>query len=669
MKLPRMSIKWKIFLGCFWLSIAIVAFNWFYSNAIVHRSASKTGNELKAAFRRFETFQAVRSSGMAAAVDVWATQPRLQDTFAKGDDEAVRPLLTAVEQMLGNTIKPDFVLLVDKHGDLSRSKDCPIEQSDSRTMRVFADLKQGMSIDNAIVEVKRRSYLVAAEPVLKEREVVGAVMVGRRLDKLFAEFKLQSDDDPRKQVEMTLVHNQDATASSAPQNEWDAIARATVLDQRVNVHEAGRTVSVIQHSDGRWDFFSAQMTGYDGAATGSIGSLFVMRSRFEKERDLHAMVHEVLIVTCGALVVAALVSFILSWLVTRPLKTFIDATHDLAHGEGDLTKRLDVECSAAEMSQLAMNLNAMFAHLQKLASEVQGASFQVGASSAEISAASKQMLGGASDQATKIESSTAAVTEMSSSIQTVAENAAQATRVAQESGDALARGIKRLNDIETIVQETADKIAALGHSGKRIGNIVEVIRQISEQTSLLALNASIEAAHAGEQGRGFAVVADEVSSLARRVGQSAKDIETLIATISDQTVDAVSSMQRVTREFADQTSGSNALQSALRRIIETVGETARSVQEQAIVSDEIARNMDAVRKIANEVLTSSQEAVIQGEQLHELALRLETLVRGFRINSEGGDELDGNGTPRIGGRARAAALPERSSERRKVARS
>jgi methyl-accepting chemotaxis protein len=279
------------------------------------------------------------------------------------------------------------------------------------------------------------------------------------------------------------------------------------------------------------------------------------------------------------------------------------------------------------------------------------------------------MLGGASDQAHKIESSTAAVTEMSSSIQTVAENAAQATRVAQESGDALARGIKRLNDIESIVQETADKIAALGQSGKRIGNIVEVIRQISEQTSLLALNASIEAAHAGEQGRGFAVVADEVSSLARRVGQSAKDIETLIATISDQTVDAVSSMQRVTREFADQTSGSNALQSALRRIIETVGETARSVQEQAIVSDEIARNMDAVRKIANEVLTSSQEAVVQGEALHELALRLETLVRGFRISSEGGDEADGNGVPKVAGRGAAAALPERSSERRKVARS
>ena len=85
----------------------------------------------------------------------------------------------------------------------------------------------------------------------------------------------------------------------------------------------------------------------------------------------------------------------------------------------------------------------------------------------------------------------------------VAENAAQATRVAQESGDALARGIKRLNDIESIVQETADKIAALGQSGKRIGNIVEVIRQISEQTSLLALNA-YQFANVGEIMRSYA---------------------------------------------------------------------------------------------------------------------------------------------------------------------
>src|SRR5262249_25036713 len=107
-----------------------------------------------------------------------------------------------------------------------------------------------------------------------------------------------------------------------------------------------------------------------------------------------------------ALAVAAGVSFILSVIVTRPIKQFIEATHDLAHGGGDLTRRLEVRSGTTEMATLAENLNAMFANLHRLASEVQGASFQVGASSAEISAASKQMLSGAKDQATRIESST-----------------------------------------------------------------------------------------------------------------------------------------------------------------------------------------------------------------------------------------------------------------------
>jgi methyl-accepting chemotaxis protein len=172
----------------------------------------------------------------------------------------------------------------------------------------------------------------------------------------------------------------------------------------------------------------------------------------------------------------------------------------------------------------------------------------------------------------------------------------------------------------------------LGESSKRIGNIVEVIRQISEQTSMLALNASIEAAHAGEQGRGFAVVADEVSSLARRVGQSAKDIEALIQTVKEQTQAVVASMEVGTREVANGSQLVTGTLTGLGRLISVVKDTAGAVHEQAVVSDDIARTMDSVRQIATEVLSGSEESVVQAERLHELAYELEESIGGFNLD-------------------------------------
>jgi methyl-accepting chemotaxis protein len=323
----------------------------------------------------------------------------------------------------------------------------------------------------------------------------------------------------------------------------------------------------------------------------------------------------------------------LAYQITRPLRRYIVATEELGRGQGDLSRRLEVDGND-ELGTLATNLNRVFAKIHSLAAAVQRSAFQVNASSAEISSMSRKTLDGAKEQASKITSSTAAVTELSSSIQQVAENAAEATRTAKQSGQAVTRAIERLQQIRRSVEEAAQRIGALGESGKRIGNIVEVIRQISEQTSMLALNAAIEAAHAGEHGRGFAVVADEVSSLAKRTGQSARDIEDLIAAIRDQTGEAVQSMQLGTREVEEGTQLVETTLADLKTLISVIDDTASAVQEQAIASDEIARNMDAVQRIAGSVVNSSESAVSEGERLQNLAEALEQSVRGFKIDPE-----------------------------------
>jgi methyl-accepting chemotaxis protein len=238
----------------------------------------------------------------------------------------------------------------------------------------------------------------------------------------------------------------------------------------------------------------------------------------------------------------------------------------------------------------------------------------------------------------------------------VAGNAAQATEVAEQSSTSVTSAVERMESIRAAVADAADKMRELGESSKRIGNIVEVIRQISEQTSMLALNASIEAAHAGEQGRGFAVVADEVSSLARRVGQSAKDIETLIQTVKEQTQAVMASMEVGTREVANGSQLVTGTLTGLGRLISVVKDTAGAVHEQAVVSDDIARNMDSVRHIATEVLSGSEESVVQAERLHELAFELEESIGGFNLD---GNKLASRGRPtaKASGEPAQRALP------------
>jgi methyl-accepting chemotaxis protein len=129
-------------------------------------------------------------------------------------------------------------------------------------------------------------------------------------------------------------------------------------------------------------------------------------------------------------------------------------------------------------------------------------------------------------------------------------------------------------------------------------------------------------------------VADEVSSLAKRTGQSARDIEDLIAAIRDQTGEAVQSMQLGTREVEEGTQLVETTLADLKTLISVIDDTASAVQEQAIASDEIARNMDAVQRIAGSVVSSSESAVTEGERLQALADTLEQSVRGFKIDPE-----------------------------------
>ncbi len=602
-------------------------------------------------YNRYDSYRRGLGEAMAANAALAARGFGLGE--AMFDAARVAPVLTDIHSALEETSNPDLFVVVNARGE---PVDGPgltaLPASELAQSRLIQDALSGMTIAGEVAVIDGHVYQVAAvafdgvAPVAEGEvagapERAGAILIGSRIERTMRDFELQSDPSPAKQHRLTLVGTDgQVLASVFSEDEFGELAPGLREDNWARAREGDEEIDVIQAVDHLWDFHrDDDIRGYRGNEYGDLGAMFLMRQRDFKASAFKERLGSSLIALGAFGALTLVIGFLLALWITRRVRLYVKATEDLAKGRGDLTRRLTVD-RRDELGRLAENLNAVFAYTHDLAAKVQRAAFQVGASSAEISAASRQMLDGAQEQARKTESSTAAVTELSASIQQVAENATEATRVARSSGDAVRQAIASMNEIRSTVDEAAARIHELGESGKRIGNIVEVIRQISDQTTLLALNAAIEAAHAGEQGRGFAVVADEVSGLATRVGQSARDIEDLIATIKEQTVDAVRAMEAGTREVEEGTKMVTATLADLQTLVGVVEDTAQAVQEQAVASDEIARNMDAVQRIAQDVLSSSEEAVDQGEHLHRLAHGLEESVKGFRIASGGSDPTE-----------------------------
>jgi methyl-accepting chemotaxis protein len=626
------------------------------------------GNYLAKGARRFQGYIERVGRAMTGQLEILADDDDLVASFkpepggggAGGDGGGEPTRLTAAQIMAHleehvagkNGLKPDvFALFSANNKLLWAAPHTPITEEDLPELAVVEKVRGGSIFANNIHMLHGEPYQVSGVPVRVGDRVVAGMIMGVKLERYMNEWSEQTDDDPQRQWRPVLIDGQQILAAAWPKADRAELARALQPDRVVHVVvgdderdvvrlPAGKNADPITSGD--FDFWVEELEGYKKNDTGVLGKLYIIRSRYGFVHPAITPWTEIFVGIGASLVIAFLMGF---W-VTSPIKQMVKQSRELLAGETDLTQRIVVR-SRDETADLAENINQVFARVHHLASGVQSAAFQVGASSAEISAASRQMLSGLKDQTLKVESSTTAVTELSASIQQVAGNAQQATDVAEQSSTQVNSAVRRMDQIRAAVDDAAAKMRELGESSKRIGNIVEVIRQISEQTSMLALNASIEAAHAGEQGRGFAVVADEVSSLARRVGQSAKDIEALIQTVKEQTQAAIASMDVGTREVVGGSELVTSTLTGLGMLITVVKDTAAAVHEQAVVSDEIARNMDAVRGLAGEALHGSEESVVQAERLHELAFELEESIGGFN--------LDGS---KVGGTRQAAPKPE-----------
>lgn len=314
--------------------------------------------------------------------------------------------------------------------------------------------------------------------------------------------------------------------------------------------------------------------------------------------------------------------------------------------DGDLT----VQASVTEdiTGAIADSVNYAVEQLRGLVRTINLTAVRIDDAARSTNTTAQQLVQAASVQSRQIQQATTRVTSMARSIEQVSANAQQAAQVAQRSvaiahrgADAVRVTIEGMNAIRDSIQETAKRIKRLGESSQEIGDIVELINDIAEQTNILALNASIQASAAGEAGRGFAVVADEVQRLAERAGNATRQIETLVKAIQNDTGEAVDSMEKSTSgvvtgaQLAENAgralSEIETVSGHIATIVKTISEAAR---QQAVESGEVTSAMDSIQRITQQTTEGIQTTVQDIAMLTQLAGELRRTVAGFKLPEE-----------------------------------
>jgi twitching motility protein PilJ len=311
--------------------------------------------------------------------------------------------------------------------------------------------------------------------------------------------------------------------------------------------------------------------------------------------------------------------------------------------DGDLT----VQASVTEdvTGAIADSINFTIEELRTLVRGINSATDQVTKATQETQAISNRLYEASQRQNREIQQASASVLQMAQSISEVAQNASQSAKVAQmqltaaeKGGNAVQNQIAGMNEIRSQIQDTSKRIKRLGESSLEIGEIVELISDITEQTNVLALNAAIQAASAGEAGRGFTVVAEEVQRLAERSGEATKQIEAIVKTIQADTQDAVAAMEKSTVGVVEGTKLSDAAGQALteiqrvsRELADLISRISSQTQMQSTSVTEVTRGMQGILKITEETTEGTKQTNVSIGQLTRLAAELRSSVAGFKV--------------------------------------
>jgi len=342
------------------------------------------------------------------------------------------------------------------------------------------------------------------------------------------------------------------------------------------------------------------------------------------------------------LLVAVVSGALLSRLIVRPIDDAVDALQDIAKGNGDLAQRLN-ENRSDELGQLAHWFNLFVTQLQGMVRELDQIVTTVSSSADRIALVATGTSSGIASQQMQTEQVATAISEMMTTVQEVArssQNAADSAVSAREASrngvDVVTTNISLIGALSDEMEQAASVVTELENDSAEIGSILDVIKSISEQTNLLALNAAIEAARAGEQGRGFAVVADEVRTLAARTQDSTQEIQEMIERLQRATGKAVSIIDSSRGTASESVGVASEVGTALERIngvidqiTDMTTQIASASEEQSQVAVEINRSVATISEVGHRSAEGAGETASTGTQLAQAAEKLRNLIRKY----------------------------------------
>ncbi len=360
------------------------------------------------------------------------------------------------------------------------------------------------------------------------------------------------------------------------------------------------------------------------------------------------------------------------YIIKKPARQLLEASRVLASNAGDLTAKIDID-SDDELGRLGNTLNEMFSNISGIINVIRNTSDKVNFSAQSLSASTEEMnsiteetsltvqnIAKSTDvQAQKVEDMIMEIRNMERSVKQVANSAelaasaaTNASETAIKGGDSAKEAVQKINKIYDVTAESAVIIRHLGERSNQIGEIVDVITDIADQTNMLALNAAIEAARAGEAGRGFAVVADEVKKLAEGSAKAAEEIATLIQKTQEDTQTAVRSIELGSKEVTEGKEVITRTGESLDEIVEVLKSSSDMARRISAATKELSRGMKNVISSIDEIsssaeknasatqetaasmeqMTSSMEDVASSAQkLSDMAIQLREHVGRFKI--------------------------------------